>query len=412
MRTSAPAGLLAILAILALPATAAELPELAVPQGLGVNIHFTHPQPGEMKMLAAGGFRWLRMDFAWGATEREKGQYDFQAYDHLLAEMEKHHMRGLWIFDYSNPHYDEGLSPYTDSGRQAFAGWAAAAAQHFRGHGILWEMYNEPNIHFWKPKPDVDAYVKLALATGRALREAAPEELYIGPATSRIDLAFLEKCFQGGLLDYWCAVSIHPYRQSAPETAAPEYAQLRQLIEKYAGKHIPILAAEWGFSSVWKKFDDALQGKYLPREYLMNLANQVPLTIWYDWHDDGQDPRESEHHFGTVAFPYHAGRDPVYDPKPAYTAAKSLVTALDGFAFKERLAFGGEPVYALVFTKGDQTRWAVWTTADAPQSITLPLPAGRYTVTDHLGHSQPPLTADEKGVTITLTDAPQYVARP
>ena len=43
-------------------------------------------------------------------------------------------------------------------------------------------MYNEPNIGFWKPKPDVKQYVKLALAVGKALREAEPGELYIGPA--------------------------------------------------------------------------------------------------------------------------------------------------------------------------------------------------------------------------------------
>ena len=40
------------------------LPAAAVPEGLGVNIHFTDPRPGEMEMLAAAGFRWVRMDFS------------------------------------------------------------------------------------------------------------------------------------------------------------------------------------------------------------------------------------------------------------------------------------------------------------------------------------------------------------
>src|SRR5947208_12539889 len=42
-------------------------------QGLGVNIHFTEPEPGEMKMIADAGFRWVRTDFKWEATERERG---------------------------------------------------------------------------------------------------------------------------------------------------------------------------------------------------------------------------------------------------------------------------------------------------------------------------------------------------
>ena len=104
--------------------------------------------------------------------------------------------------------------PPTKGGRHSR--WAAAAAKHFRGRGILWEMYNEPNIGFWKPKPDVKQYVKLAIEVGKTLREATPDELYIGPASSTIDMPFLEECFRSGLLEYWSAVSVHPYRESGP----------------------------------------------------------------------------------------------------------------------------------------------------------------------------------------------------
>ena len=82
-----------------------------------------------------------------------------------------------------------------------------------------------------------------------------------------------------------------------------------ELIDQYApkGKQIPILSAEWGYSAAWKDFDETKQGKMLPRQWLVNLANDVPLSIWYDWHDDGTDPKEPEHHFGTVQ---HVSRGP------------------------------------------------------------------------------------------------------
>jgi hypothetical protein len=390
---------------------AAELPKLVVPEALGVNIHFTDPRPGEMEMLAQGGFRWVRMDFAWGGIEREKGKYDFSAYERLMAALDPHKVRALLILDYSNPHYDKGLSPASDEGRKAFARWAAAAARHFRGRGILWEMYNEPNIGFWKPEPDVKQYVKLALEVGKALREAAPEETYIGPATSEIDLRFLEGCFQAGLLDYWSAVSVHPYRQSAPETAAAEYATLRRLIAKYApqGKAIPILSGEWGYSSVWGHFDDVKQGKFLPRQWLVNLANDVPLSIWYDWHDDGPDPKESEHHFGTVRHDYRAGRDPVYDPKPAYLAAKTLTTVLGGFSFSKRLVLGDEDEHVLLFAKGEEVRLAAWTTSPTPRTVLIPASPGRFRVTAHTGEILPAVAAHAKGLSVILGDSPQYL---
>ncbi len=390
---------------------AAELPKLVVPEGAGVNIHFTDPRPGEMKMLAEGGFRWVRMDFAWGGIEREKGKYDFSAYDRLMAALEPHRIRALLILDYSNRHYDKGLSPASDEGRKAFARWAAAGARHFRGRGILWEMYNEPNISFWKPEPDVKQYVKLALEVGKALREAAPEEIYIGPATSQIDLPFLEDCFKAGLLDYWTAVSVHPYRQTAPETVAAEYAALRRLIAKYApkGKSIPILSGEWGYSSVWKNFDDVKQGKFLPRQWLVNLANDVPLSIWYDWHDDGLDPKEPEHHFGTVLHEYRAGRDPVYDPKPAYRAAKTLTTVLGGYSFSKRLIVDGEEDYVLLFAKGDEVALAAWTTSPTPSTVLIPASPGRFNVTSHTGEKLPAVAAHSKGLSVILSDAPQYL---
>ena len=138
------AGLLAL--ILAWPVWAGpphpSLPSAVVPDGLGVNIHFTDARPGELEMLAAGGFHWVRMDFSWGGTEKRPGEYDFSAYDRLQASLEAHKLRALFILDYGNRLYEPDSSVATEAGRQAFGRWAAAAAVHFQGQGILWEIWN------------------------------------------------------------------------------------------------------------------------------------------------------------------------------------------------------------------------------------------------------------------------------
>ena len=359
MRISVFVGLFSACSLLGpcLSATAAELPSLRVPEGLGVNIHFTNPRPGEMEMLTEAGFRWIRMDFAWDAMERAKGRYDFSDWDRLMAALDAHRLRAVLIFDYSNRHYDGGLSPASDKGRKAFARWAVAGAHHFRNRGIVWEMYNEPNNDlFWKPKSDVEQYIKLALTVGKALRDAEPGESCIGPAVSGMDFPYLENCFRAGLLEYWSAVSVHPYRQRSPETAASDYTRLRQMIDQYApkGKRIPILAGEWGYSSGWDGVDEVKQGKLLPRQWLTNLANGIPLSIWYDWHDDGPNPQEPEHHFGTVRLPYLAGHTPVYQPKPAYLAARTLTNILTGYRSEKQLSVAGKADYVMVFGKGTE----------------------------------------------------------
>jgi hypothetical protein len=53
---------LAMTMAVAVVARAASLPGPAIPDGLGVNIHFTDPRPGEMEMLADAGFKFVRMD--------------------------------------------------------------------------------------------------------------------------------------------------------------------------------------------------------------------------------------------------------------------------------------------------------------------------------------------------------------
>lgn len=434
-------ALIAFLITCPLRARAQISAEPEVPGSLGVNIHFLDPAPGEMAMLAASGVRWVRMDFDWSATERVKGQYDFSAYDRLLAALDAHHLRAMFILDYRNPLYDSGLSPASDQGREAFATWAAAAVTHFRGRGVLWEIYNEPNW-FWTPRPDTEAYIKLALATGEAVHEAAPEEQLVGPASAVIDVPFLEACFRAGLLNYWSAVSIHPYRNKDPESAADDLRDVRLLIRKYAppGKDIPVLAGEWGYSALWPDMNDEKQAAMLAREWLTALANEVPLAIWYDW-SDGADPHDPEAHFGMVS-PTEAPSQPAgsasgrpaskssgkkrqveppakgsqvganvvapFRPKPAYLAAQTLTHFLDGFLFNKRLALESPDDYLLLFTKGDEVRLAAWTTASQHTAV-LPASPGQFELTSFTGEKLPAVTAKRHGLSVTLTRSPRYL---
>ncbi|HXJ95547.1 MAG TPA: cellulase family glycosylhydrolase [Terriglobia bacterium] len=412
-----------------------------VPGSLGVNIHFVDPAPGEVAMLAASGVRWIRTDFNWETIETSVGKYDFSAYDRLLAALDAYHVHAMFVLDYHNHLYDGGLSPASDQAREAFAAWAAAAVTHFRGRGILWEMYNEPNW-LWTPRPDTEAYIKLALATGEAVHEAAPDEQLVGPASAVIDLPFLEACFSAGLLNYWSAVSVHPYRNKDPESAADDLRDVRLLIQKYAprGKNIPILAGEWGYSALWPEMNDEKQAAMLAREWLTALANEVPLVVWYDW-SDGTSPSDPEAHFGMVSPPEAASQPAAtplgsaapkssenasqaeppakgsqasataaasFRPKPAYLAAQTLTHFLDGFQFNKRLTLENPDDYLLLFTKGDEVRLAAWTTASQHTAV-LPASPGQFEVTSFTGEKLPALTANRHGLNITLTRSPRYL---
>jgi hypothetical protein len=389
-------------------------PVSVIPDGFGVNIHFTDPQPGEMKMIAESGVRWVRMDFKWDLTESAKGTYDFAPYDRLMSALAPFGLRALFILDYGNPLYDDGGPPRTEAAREAFARWAVAAARHFAGRGIVWETWNEPNNQtFWRPRPNVNEYAALALVVARAFRAAVPDEKLVGPAVSEMDFAFLEGCFKAGLLEYWPAVSVHPYLRSNPELVSGDYSHLREMIKTSApkGKEIEIFSGEWGYSAEWRGMNEERQSQFLARQWLTNVANDIPLSIWYDWRDDGSEPNEPEHHFGMVSIAYHEGREPVYDPKPAYLAAKTLTTFFGGYQYEKRLNVGAPDDYVLFFRKGTNLRVAAWTTSNREHPLVVPLDAGQYTTVTHTGGKAASITASQSGVPITLSAAPVYLRR-
>ena len=403
-------------------AMAADIPELTLPQGVGVNIHFTRGHERDLDLIAAAGVKFIRMDFGWAGTERQKGEYNWSAYDELTANLEKRGLRAIYILDYSNPLYEETVvsrnpitgkeqkdvaSPQHPESVAAFARWAGAAAKHFSGRRIIWEIWNEPNITFWKPKPDVRQYTALALATAKAVRAADPNATIIGPATSEVPVKFLEEFFAGGALEQLDAVSVHPYRSysKGPETAAEDYAKLRVLIEKHAPKpakrEMPIISGEWGYSTFTNKgVVLETQAAFLVRQQLANLHAGVPISIWYDWKNDGPDPAEREHNFGTVTHNLQ--------PKPAYIALQTLTRELSGYQIEKRLATGNTNDWVLLFNKGAERKLAAWTTAESHPATIEGL--NFRSANSVSGNSKPGDAKLAKGyLSFTLTALPQYV---
>jgi hypothetical protein len=401
--------LIALLLVCTTSAALAQKIPLRVPDGVGVNIHFDHPQPGEMEMLVAAGFKIVRTDIIWNQSELKKGEYDFSRWDELFELYKKHGLRAMAALLYTNPLYDNDLSPHSDEAVAAFAKWAAATATHFKGRGVIWEIYNEPNNVFWRPQPDVNAYIKLALATSKAIKGVSSDEMVVGPALSGTDGAWLEPCYQAGLLEWWDGVTVHPYGNEPPEMREPHYRGVRNLIDRYRpkGKDIPIFSGEWGYSSA--TFSPEQQGKLLARQWLSNLWLNVPVSIWYDWRDDGPDPSNAENRFGVVENEYHKDRDPPLTPKPAYLAAKTLTAQLNGFTFAKRLEMASKEDFVLLFTRDAEVRAVAWTISAKPHQVTFPFAGTRIQIIDFLGRKRPDVIVENGEAIIELNDGPQYL---
>ena len=360
----------------------AQLPSATVGDGLGVQTHWGNSPlwymsaENQFNAIQASGVKFVRDDLLWQNVETTKGTYDFSYYDTFSNAMALCGIRILWTLDYGNPSL-YGSNPNA-TWRQAFANYAAAAVTHFGGHNNIYELYNEPNSGFWPTgASNVNQYMALANQAIPAMRAADSNCTIIGPAVSNIDTTFQSNCFnygnahpgQKGLLDLVDAVSCHPYRSSAPETVAGDYATVRSLMQTYGGKTLPIVSSEWGYSCAAGAVNPPyapvataqLQGDYLARMMLVNLSQGIPLSVWYDWKNDDNvthDPANYEENFGMTT-----GADV---PKPAYNEMQLLTKSLNDETFYQQLSDGNSNDWLLVFKtpSGHQTL-AAWTTGSA-----------------------------------------------
>lgn len=428
------------------------LPPLVVPQGLGVNIKSSFMSAEELDKLAAAGFRVVRFDLPWNIVETSKGQYEFakgqQNFDRLVDETAKRGIRVLYIMAYGNALYcdkgDKGevFGPYTPEQRKAFANYAAAAAKHFAGKGVIFEIWNEPNhANFWKTgkeKGDTPSQLwsELAKVVIPAMRQADPNATIVGPALSgpsqgevfdanvvaANSMNFLKDAAATGVLQQLDAVSIHAYRDWWPETFLVQHEEIRKLFAQYKVDR-PLFNGEQGWATWfhwgahggkgrmseqgnglrWPTRDQ--QASYLVRNYLMNQSLGMPITVWYCWpeEDMATPPPHLPNNMGMGLM------DRGGNPKQNYFAAKAMSEVLAGYSFVERVRSADPQDWLLKFKKNDATIVVVWAEEGQPlRPVPRPteLPAVPAKVVDLYGNV---VQLSPGSRTLGLTNEPQYV---
>lgn len=335
-----------------------------VPNCLGVNlaIDFTKQDlEWDLDGIRNAGFKFVRTDMFWQWVEPGKGWHDFRGFDRLVTNATERGLKTLLILDYSN---DRLYGPvYEQEGKQAFTAYAKAAASHYKGQPVYWELWNEPNTsHFWAPNPNPGQYMTLANSVVPAMRTANSSAVIFGPAMLRkkpptdssvhmTETDYLTGCFKYGYGTLFNGVSYHPYRMEAPgsnpETMLEDYDMMGKLISKLSPTtRLPLLNTERGYNSSDLGSAEK-QGDYMVRSYLTGMMSNVPFLIWYSWRDDG--PKGG---YGIIT---QSG-----SPKPAYFKLQKLVTELNGYRFTKRLT-AAKNDYVVLFNRGSQYKVAAWT---------------------------------------------------
>lgn len=320
----------------------------------GVMTHFAQGWELDLiPLITRAGLSRVRDEAYWDTVERRRGEYDFSRYDRYLQALRQAGIEPLMPMTFENKLYDDGNTPHTDAGREAYAAYGVALAKHVGPALGALEVWNEYNGSWCKGPAAADRprfYADMLKTAYQQIRAADPKVTVLGSGVVTIPLPFLDDLFRHGALANMDAVVIHPYR-GKPEGVEQDIAALRALMRRYGGEK-PIWATEYGYMD--KDRHQPTVPKLLVRHSVLMLSQGVQRMYWYlmrDYNDfvgmglvhDPKDPRGA------------------YSPAPAYGAMAAMVRLLAGARFVAREAEESySRTYVMRFDRGGEELRVCW----------------------------------------------------
>ncbi|EIP99092.1 beta-glucosidase/6-phospho-beta-glucosidase/beta-galactosidase [Opitutaceae bacterium TAV1] len=390
--------------------------------------------PASLALIKLAGFSRIRDELSWDTIERTAGNFQFGPHhDAWIRQAAALDLAPLVVLDYGNKRaYPKEFSatkagfPETPETRALFVRYATELHKRYGDNVHHWEVWNEP--HAWG-KPTLENYTLLLKDVYAALKKLAPADTIIGcggggggggPGGD-----YASAVISHGGLDSMDAFSIHPYMTppGTPDTgygapgspigrvSIPAISQhLARFINQSShlrtdGKKLGLWITEYGAftSPVGMVQGEPFQALYLSRAYLLaRRYGTINVLTWYDFRDDGTNPRNPEHNFGLIR------KD--YSPKPAYIAAAVLTHTLGDRPWKR--AIMENATYAIhEYGEGDDTVIVGWCVQSLyHENVNIRPKPGKYILRDWQGGEQT-LDIGEKGYLLKTRPLPQYLIR-
>lgn len=351
---------------------------------VGACTHFSQGK-GVVEMnldsIKGAGIDAIRDEVGWGSVERAKGKLVMpERFDTYVRRASARGLDVLLILDYANRFYDDGDRPRSPEALDGFCRYSEFVVRHFGSDVCLYEIWNEWDIGIGLAEPyrkggSPEDYVKLLKAVYPRIKAADPGvTVMAGASTSGgVKRGWLEDIVKLGALDYCDAISIHSYNyndkfpQRGPEACSAWMTSVQAMLRQYnGGAAVPFYVTEMGWPTHVTKggTDPQLSASYLARLYL--LARTSPSfkgLWWYDFQDDGWNPKYNEDNFGLVR--------PDLTPKPAYHVLADISQLLGKGKYVGPLATDDEHLRGLRFAREGRDYWTLWSTDDQDRQVIL-----------------------------------------
>ncbi len=334
-----------------------DVPQAAV-NPFGVNVALEQYNEGELEqalaLIEAGGFRWVRQTFPWADIETQPGQYDWAAWDRIVAAVREHHLKLIAVLDTSpdwaqrDPAVAYRYSPpqeVADFGR-----FAQTFAKRYREAIDYYQIWDEPNLssHWGNAYVDPAGYARLLREGYIQVKSADPSSFILmaglapnseGGPLNLNEVAFLQGLYAAGAGDYFDIVAIKPYGfDTGPDDPRTDLGVLnfsrarlvREAMTASGDENKAVWAVEFGWNapppgwqgqpSIWGQVSEEEQARYTVAA-IERARDEWPwLGVLAVAHFQPDAPPDDPHWgFALV--------DQQWNPRPVYQRLRDLATA-------------------------------------------------------------------------------------
>jgi hypothetical protein len=292
----------------------------------------SRPSTTDVQRMAGGGAGTLRLTIDWWRVERQRGAYDWKAYDQLIGTASASKLTVLPTI-MGTPAWTgvrkSGFQPTAPAARAAYLQFIRRLVDRYGPDACLrrvsgvslrpihsWQVWNEPNFPSYAAggRPKARSYVSFLRLTRDAIKAEDPSARIVlaGLPDTKLGIPlmrYLKDLYAiRGARKLWDAVAIHPYARDA-KGVQRVLTKVRRFIDSRGDRGKPLLVTELGWATAGPRSNfvttAARQAELLRRSYELLSRERSRLGIgmvaWYSWRDIAR-PRGVRDWWG-----YHAG---------------------------------------------------------------------------------------------------------
>lgn len=289
---------------------------------IGVNIHINQEVSSTtsyLSLVQKCGFSSIRDGLSWNRVERSSGDFkifnDSKKLDVTLNDVKYNAVNKLFVLAYGNNIHTKNGYPKSYDEVDEYIKYVDWISKRYKGKVKYYEVWNEwldgTGVNNNSNKPPDDIYLDLVKKSYITIKRNDPSALVITGSMNPLkkeQVRWITRLVQNkSFSNYIDGVSIHPYSfifgidQNSAENVFSSINSLHYLIDKSAGKRIPLYVTEYGFPSSewigWRSY--YLRYQNIIKFLLLAKSSGYINGVWlYNFTDDGSNTMKRDDHFG------------------------------------------------------------------------------------------------------------------